>query len=105
MMFSPEIDEIIFETCPPAPPKPREKSGGDDSRLHALLTHDGKEYHVECLSRKYIVKYRFQDSELGNIIYNEDGVTIEYSEKELAPDIYRKLRIFIKCWDRSFPNF
>ena len=105
MMLFPVIDEIVIETSPPLPPIPKERSEGDDSRLYALLTHDGKEYHVECLSRKYIAKFRFQDSELGNVIYDEDGVILEYSEKELVPDIYRKLRIFIKCWDRSFPNF
>jgi hypothetical protein len=104
-MLSAEVDEIVLETSPPLPPIPKKRSGGDDSRLHAILTHDGKEYQVECLSRKYIAKFRFQDSELGNVIYDEDGVILEYSQKELAPDIYRKLRVFIKCWKRSFPNF
>ena len=98
----------ITNSSPPPPLIRNKRSGGDggnNKQLTAVLKWEGKDYHVECRSRKLTPNFSFHHSELGEVIYAEDQITLLYSQKELDQMIYKKLRFFIKCWVSSFPNF
>jgi hypothetical protein len=39
------------------------------------------------------------------VVFGEDGITLEYSEKHLDLAIYDSLKRFIRSWKKSFPEF
>lgn len=44
-------------------------------------------------------------AELGNVVFDEDGSSLEFLEKQLDMTIYDSLRRFITSWKKSFPEF
>ena len=49
--------------------------------------------------------FRFHNSDLGEVIYGEDEITILYSQKELDVEIYAWMRQTIKAWVKNFSSF
>jgi hypothetical protein len=102
------LDEEIVSAIPPLPPiheKDLNGDGGGERTLTAVLKYQRKNYHVECRSRRYSPMFHFHHSELGEVIYDEDEITILYSQKELDVEIHAWIRRTIKAWVKNFSNF
>ena len=100
-------EKITISSPPPPPIQYKRKSGdGDKNRfLTAALKWEDKYYNVECRSRKLTPNFYFHNAELGEVVFAEDQITLLYSQKELDPEIYKLMRIFIKCWIIHCPEF
>jgi hypothetical protein len=102
------LEDEIVSAVPPLPPihdKAFNEDGGGERTLTAILKYHGKNYHVECRSRKYSPRFHFHHSELGEVIYGEDETTMLYSQKELDAEIYAWMRRTIKAWVKNFSSF
>jgi hypothetical protein len=102
------LEDEIVNTIPPLPPiydKDLNEDGERERALTAILKYQGKNYYVECRSRRYSPMFHFHHSELGEVIYDEDKITMLYSQKELNAEIYAWMRRTIKAWVKNFSSF
>lgn len=73
---------------PPIIPTKRENGEDPESTLSVIVSLKQGNFTFECLNRKWDKRYRFEHSDLGLVIFDENGgklifTTIDYTREEI----------------------
>lgn len=89
---------IIANSPPPKLPKRNLYEESPESQRTAHVTLSFGSFFFECLSRRWDKRYRFEQVELGLVIFDESGETLVYSTRTYTTEDIGEFKKFIIGW-------